>query len=70
MAGCAAKDFFPERSVMKLPERWWWCIELQGEYVEKQVLLFEKEKCDYNLKCPVYIWTPLVLSSEYEHVSY
>jgi hypothetical protein len=26
---------------MKLPEHWQWCIEVQGEYVEKRVLFFK-----------------------------
>jgi len=37
MAGQATISFF-ERGVMKRPEQWQRCIEVQGEYVEKLVL--------------------------------
>jgi hypothetical protein len=28
---------------MKVPEQWRWCIEVQGEYVEKYFLVFGKK---------------------------
>jgi hypothetical protein len=27
--------YFFKRGIMKLPEQWGWCIEVQGEYIEK-----------------------------------
>jgi hypothetical protein len=41
-AGRATMNFF-ERDVMKLPERWQQCIEVQREYLEKLALHAEKE---------------------------
>jgi hypothetical protein len=42
MAGGATTALY-ESDKVKVPERWWRCIETQGEYVERQVLLFEKK---------------------------
>jgi hypothetical protein len=42
MVGLAATKIF-ERGIMKLPERWRRCIEVQGEYVEKHATLLEKK---------------------------
>jgi len=38
-------ETFFEMGLMKLSEWWWRYIEVPGEYVKKQVLLFLKKNC-------------------------